>query len=94
MTTPTRYLTFPRMKVFASNQIGEADPTILLWLARRARDASSGCITAPTSQADLATSATNMNLSGSAAGLGRAVTQVTWTNYTNNATGVEKCQKC
>jgi predicted esterase len=41
MTTPTGFLTFPRMKVFASYQQQEADPTILLWPARRAGDASS-----------------------------------------------------
>lgn len=41
MTTPTGFLTFPRMKVFASYQQQEADPAILLWPARRAGDASS-----------------------------------------------------
>ena len=45
-------------------------------------------ITAPTPQAALATSKTSLNLSGSAAALGRAVTRVTWTNYANNARGV------
>jgi len=45
-------------------------------------------ITAPTPQAALATGATNLSLSGSAAALGRAVIRVTWTNYANNATGV------
>jgi hypothetical protein len=41
MTTPTGFLTYPRMKVFASYEQQEADPTILLWPARRAGDASS-----------------------------------------------------
>jgi len=40
MSTPTGYLNFPRLKVFASYQQQEADPTILLWPARRAGDAS------------------------------------------------------
>ena len=31
---------------------------------------------------------TNLNLAGSAAALGRDVTQVTWTNFANNAKGV------
>jgi poly(3-hydroxybutyrate) depolymerase len=41
MTTPSGFLTFPRMKVFGSYQQQEADPTILLWPARRAGDGSS-----------------------------------------------------
>jgi predicted esterase len=41
MTTPTGFLTYPRMKVFASYEQQEADPTILLWPARRAGDGSS-----------------------------------------------------
>jgi hypothetical protein len=45
-------------------------------------------ITNPTPQAVLFTGATNINLAGSAAALGRSVTQVTWTNFANNAKGV------
>jgi hypothetical protein len=45
-------------------------------------------ITNPTSQAVLSTGATNLNLAGTAAALGQVVTQVTWTNFANNAKGV------
>ena len=40
ITTPTGYATYPRLKVFASYHQQEADPTILLWPARRAGDNS------------------------------------------------------
>src|SRR6185503_4286528 len=40
ITTPTGYANYPRLKVFASYQQQEADPTILLWPARRAGDAN------------------------------------------------------
>ena len=39
-------------------------------------------------QAVLPTGATNLNLAGSAAALGRDVIRVTWTNFANNAKGV------
>ena len=72
---------------------GASNPAFVAWLlSQRGGVASTNeplfSITAPTPQAVLATSATNLNLSGSAAALGRAVTPVTWTNYANNATGV------
>ena len=41
ITTPTGYANYPRLKVFASYHQQEADPTILLWPARRAGDAGS-----------------------------------------------------
>jgi hypothetical protein len=41
ITTPTGYANYPRLKVFASYHQQEADPTILLWPACRAGDASS-----------------------------------------------------
>jgi hypothetical protein len=72
---------------------GASNPAFVAWLLAQRRGVASTSepllsITAPTPQAALPTSATNLNLSGSAAALGRAVTQVTWTNYANNATGV------
>ncbi len=45
-------------------------------------------ISNPTLQAVLPTGATNLNLAGSAAALGRDVIRVTWTNYANNAKGL------
>ena len=45
-------------------------------------------ITNPTRRRVLLTGATNLNLAGSAAALGRDVTRVTWTNFANNAKGV------
>jgi poly(3-hydroxybutyrate) depolymerase len=72
---------------------GASNPAFVAWLLAQRRGVASTnepllSITDPTPQATLATSATNLNLSGSAAALGRAVTRVTWTNYANNATGV------
>ena len=45
-------------------------------------------ITSPTQQPVLPTGVTNLDLAGSAAALDRAVSQVAWTNYANNAKGV------
>jgi len=72
---------------------GASNPAFVAWLLARRRGVAPTnepllSITGPTPQAALATSATNLNLSGAAAALGRAVTRVNWTNYANNATGV------
>jgi poly(3-hydroxybutyrate) depolymerase len=39
MSTPTGFFHFPRLKVFASDQQQEVNPTILLWPARRVGNA-------------------------------------------------------
>ena len=72
---------------------GASNPAFVTWLLAQRRGVASTLepllsITVPTPQTVLATSATNLSLSGSAAALDRAVTQVTWTNYANNASGV------
>lgn len=45
-------------------------------------------ITSPTASAIWRTGATNLNLAGTAAAMGQAVTAVSWNNFANNARGV------
>jgi poly(3-hydroxybutyrate) depolymerase len=72
---------------------GASNPAFVAWLLAQRRGVASTIepllsITTPTPATALVTSASNLDLSGSAAALGRAVTEVTWTNYANHATGV------
>jgi hypothetical protein len=72
---------------------GASNPAFVTWLLAQRRGVASTLepllsITAPTPQGVLATSASVLELSGSAAALDRAVTRVTWTNDGNNASGV------
>jgi predicted esterase len=73
--------------------MGCCNPAYVDWLLAQRRGVASInqpflSITNPTSQAVLSTGATNLSLAGSAAALDRAVTQVSWTNFANNAKGV------
>ncbi len=68
-------------------------PAAVDWLLAQRRGAAATnepllSITNPTLQAVLRTGATNLNLAGTAAALGRDVIRVTWTNFANNAKGV------
>ena len=73
--------------------MGLCTPAAVNWmLAQRRGNASTNepllSITLPTCEVFHATGATNLCLSGSAAALDSDVTQVTWTNFANNANGV------
>lgn len=73
--------------------MGLFTPAAVDWLLAQRRGVASTnepllAITNPTPQAVVFTAATNLNLAGTAGALDRDVTQVTWTNFANNAKGV------
>jgi hypothetical protein len=73
--------------------MGLSTPAAVDWLLAQRRGVASTnepclSITNPTTQAVLSTGATNLSLAGSAAALDWPVSQVTWTNFANNAKGV------
>jgi hypothetical protein len=73
--------------------MGMSTPAAVDWLLAQRRGVASTnepllTITSPTSEAVHWTGATTASLAGSAAALGRNVTQVTWTNLANNARGL------
>ncbi len=73
--------------------MGMSTPVVVDWLLAQRRGLAPTnepllSITSPTSQPVLSTGATNLNLAGSAAALGRDVTQVNWTNFANSAKGI------
>jgi Immunoglobulin I-set domain len=90
----TEYGTFTSINPhYDSLSVALSTPAMVDWLLaqRRGLAPTHGpllAITNPTPKAVLSTGATNINLAGSAAALTRAVTQVTWTNFANNARGV------
>jgi predicted esterase len=73
--------------------MGMSTPAAVDWLLAQRRGAASTnapllSITNPTLQGVLFTAATNLSLAGFASALDRNVTQVVWTNFANNATGL------
>jgi hypothetical protein len=73
--------------------MGQTSPVLVDWFLAQRRGVTPTnepllTITGPTGQAVLATGATNLNLAGSAAALGQAVSQGTWENTANSRTGI------